>query len=239
VLNPYFERQVASLMTGPSFWRAMWSLPLPVLMTLLLTSPLQLARNPLQRVSAALTTVLATAGFVAFVPGYSTLSTANRTLFGHFGFWNVEAGYFRLSHRLRAVPSGSMVVAPERVGRWLLILHHHPYVVALREGYLRQIGIELGTQELDRRMDMVEQVSRVEPGERSIFRPVSEGERRRSRLEDPVGRFREGIQVYDVRGVCIHRDARHYEGIVQTLREAGFSLESEFFQLGYQVWIRR
>jgi hypothetical protein len=239
VLNPYFERQVASLMTGPSFWRAMWSLPLPVLMTLLLTSPLQLARKPLQRVSAALTTLLATAGFVAFVPEYSTLSTANRTRFGRFGALNVEAGYFQLSHRLRAVPSGSMVVAPVQVGRWLLVLHHHPYIVALREGYLRQIGIELGTQEFDRRMNMVEQVSRVELGPRSIFRSVSEGERRRSRLEDPVGLFREGIRVYDVRGVCIHRDAPHYEGIVQILREAGFSMQSDFGRLGNQVWIRR
>jgi hypothetical protein len=114
--------------------------------------------------------------------------------------------------------------------------------VAVREGYLRQIGIDLGTEELDRRMHMAELLSRPEaPGERSIFRPVSEGEKRRRRHEDPVGRFREGLQAYDVRGVCIHRDARYYEPIVQALRDAGFSLKFDSYRLGYlyQIWIRR
>ena len=210
------------------------------LLAIQLTSPLQLDGSSLKRVSAFVAAVLATVGFVAFVPEYSTLSRANRTSFGRFGFWNVEDGNFQLSHQLRAVPAGSMVVAPERVARWVLVLHRHPYVVAVREGYLRQIGIDLGTEELDHRMHMAELLSRPEaPGERSIFRPVSAGEKRRSRHEDPVGRFREGLQAYDVRGVCIHRDARHYEPIVQTLRDAGFSLKFETHRLGYQIWIRR
>jgi hypothetical protein len=54
-----------------------------------------------------------------------------------------------------------------------------------------------------------------------------------------VGLFREGLQAYDVRGVCIHRAARNYEAIVQMLRDAGFSLEFDFDPLGYQTWLRR
>jgi hypothetical protein len=68
---------------------------------------------------------------------------------------------------------------------------------------------------------------------------MSAGEKRRSRHEDPVGRFREGLQAYDVRGVCIHRDARYYEPIVQALRDAGFTLKFETGRLNYQIWIRR
>ena len=150
----------------------------------------------------------------------------------------MEAGYFELSMQLRGVPAGSMVVAPEKIARWVPVLHRHPFVASIREGYLRQIEIELGAEEVDRRMNMSEQVSAHPPRERSILRTTTPGARRRSRHEDPVGLFREGLSAYDVRGVCIHRTAQHYGPIVQSLRDAGFELKFDFDRLGYQTWIR-
>jgi hypothetical protein len=89
-------------------------------------------------------------------------------------------------------------------------------------------------------MNMSELVSRPRaPGERSIFRPESAGEKRRRRHPDRVGLFREGLRVYDVRAVCMHRAARYHEPLVEILRDEGFALKSEFEGLGYEIWIRQ
>ena len=45
LLNPYWDGWVAANLTGPSYWRSMWSLPVPILLTLVLIAPLHLVRG--------------------------------------------------------------------------------------------------------------------------------------------------------------------------------------------------
>jgi hypothetical protein len=240
VLNPYFEEEVGRYMTGPSFWRSMWSLPLPLLMALLLASPLQLGASLRQRLAAGAVAVLATAGFVAFVPTHSTLGEAHRTQFGELGSLKVSRGNFLLARQLVGrVPPGSMVVAPEPVAAWVPTFQDHPFIVSSREGYMSRIRAELGSDEVDRRRNMSELVSRRmtnEEREQPRTQKLREAVARRSRHPDPIGWFHEGLQRYGVRGVCIHRTARHYRAIVRILLREGF--QKEFGMALYEVWVR-
>jgi hypothetical protein len=207
-------------------------------MALTLVAPLQLDRTRRQRALARTAVVLATASFLLFVPTQGTLGRASRTPFGSFGDLKVSKGNLQLARVLsNRVPAGSMVVAPESLALWVPTLHHHPFVVASREGYLRQIEAELGVEEVDRRMNMSEQVS---PPRRPLapHQPRSrlDGFRRRSQHADPVGWFREGLRRYDVRGVCIHWSAPRFRTIVEVLRSEGFV--KDYAASGYEIWIR-
>ena len=65
-------------MTGRSYWRSMWALPVPILMTLVLTAPLHLgdgSSRPGMRRAAWLALL---AAFALLVPRYSGLSARER-----------------------------------------------------------------------------------------------------------------------------------------------------------------
>lgn len=235
VLNPYWSEHVSRHVIGPSYWRSMWSLPLPILMALMLTSPLQFDRTPLRRMLAPVAAALAMVVFVAFVPEFSAISRGNRVRFGDPAQIKVPLKWYFLAAALnRRVPEGSMVVAPQKVALWVPSIHHHPFVTSAREVYLHRIEAKLGTEEVDHRMLMSEVVSLPSKDVELRIRET-EGFERRSRQGDPVGRFREGLRRYDVRGVCINNRAPLYQPIREVLQAEGFALKWERY--GYQIWI--
>jgi hypothetical protein len=235
VLNPYWSEQVSRHMTGPSYWRSMWSLPIPILMALMLTSPLQFERTPLRRKLASVATALAIVVFVAFVPEFSALSRGNGVRFGEPGELKVPGGWYRLAAGLaRSVPEGSMVVGPPKVALWVPSFHHHPFVTYSRKAYLHRIGAKLGTEEVDQRMFMSEAVS-LPSGDVELHIRKTEGFKRRHRQTDPAARFREGLRRYDVRGVCINDQAPLYQEIREVLQAERFEFKWENYE--YQIWI--
>jgi len=234
VLNPYWSEQVSRHVTGPSYWRSLWSLPLPILMALMLTAPLQFDRTSLQRKRAAIATALALIAFVAFVPEMRALSPGNGVRFGGLPL-KVPRGKYELARQLSGrVPAGSTVVAPQGIAMWVTSFHHHPFVTYARAAYLRRIKEKWGTEEADRRTLMSEVVSLPMT---DIERRIRLGEdfRRRHRSSDPLDAFREGLHRYDVRGVCVNKRAPLYRQIRATLQAQGFALE--WRQYGYQIWI--
>jgi hypothetical protein len=235
VLNPYWSEQVSRHITGPSYWRSMWSLPLPILMALMLTSPLQIERTPLRRKLASVAAALAIVFFVAFVPEFSALSRGNRVRFG--GFAEIKAPsefYVPAAALAQRVPEGSMVVAPQQVALWVPSFHHHPFVTYAREVYLHRIKAELGTEEADHRMLMSDIVSFPWSDTAPRIRKT-EGFERRRRQGHPAARFREGLRRYHVRGVCINNRAPFYRAIRDVLQAERFALK--WTKSRYQIWI--
>jgi hypothetical protein len=236
VLNPYWSEQVSRYMTGPSYWRVMWSLPVPILIALILTAPLQLDRSSLQRKAAAVVAVLAMLVFVALVPDFSALSRSNRVRIGELGKIKAPFKWYTLASMLvHLAPPKSMVVAPQKAALWVHTFHGHPFVTSSRELYVQRIAAELGIEEADRRLFMSEAVSL--PGKDIELRiRETEGYRRRHEVDDPVRRFREGLRRYDVRGVCINAKAPLYAPILKVLQAEAFTLKR--WRFGFQIWIR-
>jgi hypothetical protein len=213
----------------------MWSLPLPILMALMLTSPLQFDRTPLRRKLASVAAALAIVVFVAFVPEFSALSRGNRVRFGGLAEIKVPIKWYFLAAALASrVPEGSMVVAPQKVALWVPSLHHHPSVTSSREVYLQRIESKFGTEEVDLRMLMSEVVS-LPSADVELRIRETEGFERRRRQDDPVARFREGLRRYHVRGVCINNRAPLYQPIREVLQAERFALKWKKY--GYQIWI--
>jgi hypothetical protein len=236
VLNPYWSEQVSRYLTGPSYWRAMWSLPVPILIALILTASLQLDRGSLQRKTAAAAAVLAMFAFVALVPDFSALSRNNRVRFGEFGKIKAPFKWYTLASMLaHLAPPKSMVVAPQKAALWVHTFHHHPFVTSSRELYVQRIAAELGIEEADRRMFMSEVVSVPSEDVELRIRETA-GYRRRHEVDNPVQRFRQGLRRYDVGGVCINTKAPLYAPIVKVLQAKAFTLKRQRF--GFQIWIR-
>ncbi|MBW2401950.1 MAG: hypothetical protein JRG80_22305, partial [Deltaproteobacteria bacterium] len=77
LLNPYMDHWVGANVTGPSYWRAMWSLPIPILMALLLIAPLHVGRSPGRRALSRAAFILGCIAFLVFVPEFSAFSERN------------------------------------------------------------------------------------------------------------------------------------------------------------------
>jgi hypothetical protein len=236
ILNPYAADFVSRNITGPSYWRGMWSLPLPILLALLLTSPLQLNGRRARRWLGMLAATIAICGFVKFIPTYSSLSERNQVVPGGFPKLTTPGIYYDAARVLsRHAPRGSMVVAPQRIAIWVPSFHHHPYVSYARDVYLRRIEAELGREEAELRMLLSEVVSHTRTDvEVRISR--TPGFERRAADPDALLHFARGIDQLDVHGVCLNARAPLASGVQRLL--AARSFEKQTSVGGYEIWIR-
>jgi hypothetical protein len=236
-LNPYAAELVSRHVTGPSYWRALWSLPVPILMALLLTVPLQLDRSRNARIGGWLAAALAVGALVAFVPPYSALSTKNRVYYGRFPQLKVPGVSYEVARQLSLrAPRGSMVVAPQKIALRVISFHDHPYVSYAREAYLQRIEAELGPEEAQLRMLLSEVVSYPMMDIEVRIRTTEDFERR-SQTPDVLRVFRRGLERLDVRGVCLNQHAPLAPEVRALLSSMGFEIEVGV--LGYEIWIRR
>lgn len=232
LLNPWWTEWTSRHLTGPSIWRAMWALPVPVLLALVLASPPARRRGGGARLAA----VLATAAFVLLVPPFPALSEANNTAFALPGAAKLRSRRYEVAEELvRLAPPRSMVVAPQKVALWIPSFHHHPFVPVARELYLQRIEAELGPEEVTRRMLLAETVSAHETDIEERIK-ATPGYRQRRRERNDVERFRDGLARYDVSGVCVNKWAPTLKAVRKVLRETGFELRADV--RGYEIWIR-
>jgi hypothetical protein len=236
VLNPYASALVSRNMTGPSYWRALWILPAPILLALMLGAPLQRRGRRAARIAGAAVAVAATAGFVALVPPYSSLSRRNRVFFGWLPKLKVTAVDYEVARQLsRRAPEGSMVVAPQKIALRLIGFHHHPYVTYAREVYLQRIDAEIGHEEAALRMRLSDIVSQPSVDIELRIRE-SEDYPHRAAAPEAIRTFESGLERLDVRAVCLNRNAPLVAQVREALRELGFRPEVALF--GYQIWTR-
>lgn len=211
LLNPYTAGWISANVLGPSYWRSMWGLPLPILMTLALTSPLHLGGNSSAR---RVTGLVLLAAFAILVPRYSGLSPEN----------GVELSWPRLkvpgpAYRWAAavnqsVPPGSPVAVPPEIDSWIVTFHHHAYPLTVRH-YLRPALA--GRENVLLRWAMRQFVARPEL------------------VEAAPRQFRDGLDRFAVRAVCMA--SSQHAGVARTvLRQAGFhrTIAAE----DYELWVR-
>jgi hypothetical protein len=231
VLNPYLEESVRSFVTGPSHWRAIWAIPFPILLGLLVATPLAGARRGL----AARSVFVAALLFVSLLPRATSLSAPGRNESFRSRPWS-ERG--RFPHHLRfagpgpkvdpvayeqaarlvnAVPAGSRVVAPEAVGLWLGTFHDAPFPVSDRALYMTARKRLLGADEVKRRKQVSNFAADPLPSPRRL------------------AAFRDGLRAYAVRAVLVRQVPENHPVRV-LLRDEGFELAPKDGVL--DLWVR-
>jgi len=223
LLNPYIHHWVTANLTGPSFWRSMWSLPVPILMALILISPLHLARNTASRIASGVACVALCATFMAVIPAFGALSERNAGAGGvgiRLGRQRVKApdGPYRWAAALNtAVPAGAVVVAPPDVGLWVTTFHDHAHPLQTRKLYLSHQRAHLGEENVKLRRFMTQYVA-------------GGGEERNAGAH-----FARGLESFDVKGVLLRNSGRAIEARV-ILERLGF--ERTLQAVDHEIWVR-
>ncbi len=224
LLNPYMDRWVGSNLTGPSYWRAMWSIPIPILMVLLLIAPLHVGRTPRHRVLSRAAFALGCIAFLSFVPEFSAISERNVGA-GTVGIRigrprrKVPDDLYRWASALNhSVPEGSFVVAPPDIGMWIPTMHHHSHPLQVRKLYLSRQRRNLGDEDVDLRMLMTQYVG---GGAEQVPHASAD--------------FEKGLEKYAISGVILRNSGRAVEAR-RILEKSRFS--RKLHSVSYELWVR-
>jgi hypothetical protein len=223
------------MVTGPSHWRCVWAIPIPLLLGLVIATPLSgdaVGRARWVRAGFVAALLLA---FALFVPRSTPLSQpgADRSFQSrpwsargrfphHVSFGTpgpkVDPVAFRFATLLAdAVPADARVVAPEAVSLWIGTLHDAPHPVSDRSLYMKGRRRLLGNEEVERRNALT----------RFAANPVLQPEALRT--------FQNGLRAYDIRAILIR--PRPADGALrQLLRTEGFRLHEKSTLL--DLWVR-
>ena len=217
LLHPAAGSWVAANVTGESYWRALWALPVPVLMALAGVAPLQFVTAWRRRWVGPAAWVFLVGAFALFAPGTRGPSLENRVRLG-WPSLKVEPTEYAWAAELSAsVPPGSVVAAPSDVGVWVPTFHQRAFPLVVRDLYLVPYRVQLGTPSINLRRWM----TAIAGGEISG--------RSAERL------FREGLERFEVRGVCL-RVTPSVEPIRDVLRASGFRRSSQ--DQDHEIWVR-
>jgi hypothetical protein len=221
LLDPFSERFVVANVTGSSFWRSLWALPVPLLMALVLAAPLSLSL-PHPRVSGPIASLALITAFVLFVPSFGALSEQNHgpgtpLRFGVPGLKVPPAAYRWASVLNDSVPPGAQVLAPHYVSVWVPTFHEHAFPVSVRGSYLREIKRHVGTPRAVLRQVMTDYVGGT------------------SDHEQAAAIFRRGLAELDVKGVVLRNNDGSREAR-EILREAGF--QRTLNAVDHEIWVR-
>jgi hypothetical protein len=215
LLDPYLSRWISRNVTGPSIWRALWVLPVPLLMALVLTSPLRLPQ--ISRWSARAATLSVCAVFAFSVPSFAGLSSRNDVELAWPRLKVVPETYRWASLLTERAGPGAVVVAPGPVSLWLPTFHHRVSPLVVRPMYIWRYHNQLGDENARHRVLMANYAA---------------GE---AEHPDAPELFALGLERFEVDAVCLRSsiEARRARGI---LRRAGFRLDLK--TLEYEIWLR-
>jgi hypothetical protein len=213
LLNPYVAKWASMNVTGPSYWRSMWALPLPILMTLVLTSPLRIV--PSRPLTGRLLCVGLVTAFVLLVPRYSALSATNGV---HLGWpaLKVPAAPYRWAAIInQSVPPGTPVAVPPAIDPWIGTFHPRAYPLVVRYYLWHQSGVP--PEEIHHRSWM----------QRTLAAPEL--------VEGAPQQFREGLDRFHVGAVCLANSPRG-DTARAILTGAGF--RRTIRDDDYELWVR-
>lgn len=220
--NPFAADWIAAQLTSAvTYWRVLWLLPMPLLVAVALTAPLERSGPSPDRRAKLATSIgclLVFGGWLLASPRALTVSPANGVHLGAPG-WKVPASEFEIARVIAdAAGPGEPVLAPQRVAPWIPTLHHHPDPLVVRVEYLPVLYDILGPVELQRRMTLMRLVS--------------------GRRADPraVPMLRSALMEDGLRVVALAKAAIRGPQLPALLRETGFQKIHE--NADYEVWRR-
>jgi hypothetical protein len=223
LLNPYLSGWVSRNLSGPSYWRVLWTLPVPVLLALVLVAPLRIGaageRRGL-RIGACAALFLI---FALVIAPFSTLSPRNGGAAGvgnRLAWPGVKAPEtaWRFATAINELtPAGAVVVAPADISAWIPLFHHHAYPLQARRIYLYHHVARLGADDVSARREMTLYVGGV------------------ADADDATPRFAAGLDRFDVKAVCL-RNSKYAREAREVLRRAGF--ERRLQSVDHEIWVR-
>lgn len=212
-LNPYAIDLVTKMAVGPVYWRTVWAVPYPALITLLLIVPTTWDRIDPRAGRILSATLVITLAIV--VPGFGQFSRSDVSF--HCPTLKVPPLEYDLACRISdRIAAGEIIVAPRKVGNLLPTMHDSPHPLEARR-YLRAQTAHILEVDLKLRRQMI---------------MVAEGQNRRPGAN---GRFREGLDRFGVTLVCL-RIVGDEVGIHKTLVASGFTPDHAVED--YEIWIR-
>jgi hypothetical protein len=227
--SPFWASFLAERITHPwTFWRVTWILPLPALVALMLTWPIdfrRLRRVPVwfrtMQAMIFLATLVYLAGNISQGKDFFTrLSAKGRVRFG-LPTWKVPQEEFAVAcAAAESTTPGAAVLAPSAVSPWITTLHSHPLPLVVRPILLSSQKDVLGSGEYRRRM--------------ALFRLVSGGP------ESP--RARQFLQTahedYSLSAIALARAANiEWQSYRELLQSAGFRRALQTVR--FEVWTRQ
>jgi hypothetical protein len=218
LLDPYTSEWISANAVGPSYWRAFWALPVPLLLALVLSAPLRW-RGP-AGVAAGL---VACAAFALLVPRTPVFGAENAgpqvgIRIGWPGL-KVPEGPFGWARALNeSAGPGAVVVAPYWVSRWVPTFHHPAHALEVRPSYLLPYRDRLGAREVEDRHVISAWVAGA------VLAP------------DARERFERGLAHYRVSAVCLAISPVSEQSRA-ILRAAGF--ERRISGVDHEIWVLR
>jgi hypothetical protein len=215
-LDPYAFTWLHANLLGPTYWRAMWAVPLPILITLVLTAPLHLGGHRWPPARRALACAALVAAFVLLVPRQGALGPGNAVRLGWPGLKVPPVEYRWAALVNRSVPPGSPVAVPPELA-WLVVVtpgHAHPLDV---KGYVRRHAGRLGADAVQDRLFVQEALARPEMVERQ------------------PARFREALARFGVRAAGL--PASPAAGPTRAIL-AGSGFRQAAGDEDYELWVR-
>jgi hypothetical protein len=216
LLSPWADAFVRANFTGPSFWRALWSLPIPILVTLVVTAPIQWQDSVLHRGLGAVASVALVAGFALAVPRYPGWSAKNEAWISRPTL-KVDPSAWPWAMKLNELAPGQRVVAPPGIATWIPTVRHHAYPLMVRN-YLRPNRERIGENAYLQRYIMTE---------------YARGELRHEKAPEI---FEQGLALWNVKAVLIAVTAQA-ERAREILRRQGFERRVQGTRA--EIWVRR
>ena len=210
LLNPLLADRMIESVTGPLYWRTLWALPVPILITLVVVAPLRRSGRVGQLGCLAL--VLA---FAVGVPEVRGFGVENRIEVA----WprlKVGPGY-RWAESLGRLAPREIVVAPPGVSLWAPTLHDHAYPLIVRH-YLSTQRERLGEASVRERFAMTHFVDGT--------------------ARDPASAeiFERGLDAYGVQAAML-RISGTTPVAREILRRRGFRRQLQTTEM--EIWVRQ
>lgn len=215
--NPYTAVWVANNVTSPiTYWRCLWAVPVPIVMALVLTSPLALGVSSSRPAARHALWLVLLATFALLVPRYGGLSKANRVRLGSPSLKVPHTAYRWAAVVNESVPPGSPVAVPSTIAPWIVTFHHHAYPLTVRD-YLRPWPNVMTNEEI---LDRIAVRNFLDDPERVDASPEQ---------------FRDELDRYKPQAVCLVSSPRG-ETARAILRQSGFRMT--LARKGHELWLR-
>lgn len=215
-MNPFLIGFLANNLTSSLvYWRFFWILPLPTIIGiafLTLLSSTKLRLSSLERYAVYLLLLVI---FFGFLPDRYIFSETNRTRIGFPGLKVPDQ--YRIARTLNDVLRDRVnVLVPQTVSVWLTTFHNHPFPLLSRTQYYSFLYPEESREAILALKLYI--MGSKKPENASIF-------------------FRDGLQRYQVKGVCFALSNPWAAEIRNILNDLKFEKFKNFPPLPYEIWI--
>jgi hypothetical protein len=218
VLNPWLAQPLAAnVIGGPTYWRTLWVLPLPMFIAIVVAAPMTLWGGARRGILGPLGYAAALLALAMIVAPHPTFSERNGGAQIRWPGRKVGPDYTVAARIVRLSPPGSRVLAPSNVATWIPTFHRHPYPLLTRELYAFVLDA-------------------TRPGEGRRRLALEAYVRGTARTHDASVWFAEALRDRDLQLVCVQRNSPWFAETQTALRSASFvSVDGD---PQYEIWVR-